>query len=262
VESDGSGGYNIDVYNPNDPVNAFNPVLDPELSGSPPIFNNPIADPNNLGTKQVFVSNTDNTGIPADATFSNGTGGLTHITYTIQTQAGMHAEDVQDRIHIDAAGNWQWTQNDGQVFAYNLNQAQLEVYPININAVNHSTPFVGPAGTMSLPNFDNGVSVFGHLLAAGFAAFVDGTKPLSAAASTNPSSVNAGFASGLAAGVTDSSSISASVSPSVNLMNSTPIAKPTKPLAATEVADTPAIHSRLDPALVDLAFGKSTAGLA
>ena len=36
--------------------------------------------------------------------------------------------------------------------------------PININAVNHNTPFVGPAGTMSLPNPGNDVYLDGALI--------------------------------------------------------------------------------------------------
>jgi parallel beta-helix repeat protein len=122
VESDGNGGYFIDGYNPNDPV-------DSSSSGTHPIYD--ISNPSNPGS--------------------------TNDTYIVQTEAGMRAEDNQDRIHITAQGGWSWMQNNGTVYSGDLAGGGLQVYGVSIYATQHNTPYVGPAGTMTLPGPGSGV---------------------------------------------------------------------------------------------------------
>jgi nitrous oxidase accessory protein NosD len=120
VQSDGDGGYYINCYNPNDPV-------DSSYAGDHDIYN------------AQYGSSPGDTG----------------QTYPVETQAGMLIEDNQDRIHVDSSGNWSWTQDDGTYYHGNLSGGGLFVVPVDLNAVHHDTPFVGPAGTMSLPNISN-----------------------------------------------------------------------------------------------------------
>ncbi len=129
VEPDGAGGYYIYCYNPNDPI-------DTTATGTHPIYQSTDA---NYQQTQV-------------------------AGYIVQTQAGMLLEDEQDCIHVEANGNWSWTQHDGEFYSGNLRGGGLQVFPVNISAVNHNTPFIGPAGTMSLPNPGNDVLLDGAIL--------------------------------------------------------------------------------------------------
>jgi parallel beta-helix repeat protein len=130
VESDNAGGYYIDCYNPNDPVDS-----------SP------------VGMQDLYQSATQQGSEPASAG-----------EYLVQTQAGMFNEDNQDRIHIASNGDWNWTQDNGELYTGNLTGGGLQIYPVNINAVDAITPFIGPAGTMSLPSPGNDVLIDGAII--------------------------------------------------------------------------------------------------
>jgi parallel beta-helix repeat protein len=154
IQSDGQGGYYINVYNPNDPVDSV--YTTSANTGQYPSLNS------TAGLHDVYVSNSDTSGKPAQNT---------SVYYQIQTQAGMLAEDNQDRIHIDAQGIWYWYQDDGEFYSNSIANGGLQIFPVNINAVSHNTPFVGPAETMSLPNPGNdilldGVLILGPVVAA------------------------------------------------------------------------------------------------
>jgi parallel beta-helix repeat protein len=143
IEPDGQGGYYVDCYNPNDPVDSS------YITGGTSPGTNPMT-----GLNSAYLSPDDTSGKP----------GYAGQTYPVETQAGMLIEDNTDRIHITANGDWIWMQADGQLFAGYLGGGALQVIPVNINAVNHNTPFVGPAGTMSLPNPGNDVYLDGLLI--------------------------------------------------------------------------------------------------